>query len=169
MNDSVKKGSVGNSDDDVVKKAPVSRQDDVESIYDLFKTDENVETKGVFLNYGKSIKILVKRAGGANRNFDRVIKELTKPHRQLVKSVQSGTASDADAKQLDGIMKRAYAMTVVEGWSGVRGPDKREIEFSVEACIKLFDDLPPLWVDIRDYASNYLNFMPEDIEVVAKN
>lgn len=143
-----------------------------QSIFDMFDTDESVETMGVLLRYGPKIRILVARAGGSNKKFEKVLKTLTKPHRQLVKAVQAGTASDADGKVLDEIMQEAYADAVVLGWEGIQlvknGP---EVEFTKANAMALFKKLPQLWLDVREFASNYMNFLTiaEDTEEVAKN
>lgn len=140
------------------------------SIFDMFETDSDVETKGVLLRYGPDIRILVARAGGANKAFERIIKTLTKPHRQLLKAVQSGNGSDADALVLENIMKEAYAKTVVLGWEGIQlernGP---LVECKPENVLALFNKIPQMWIDIRDFASNYINFLSENTEEVAKN
>lgn len=148
---------------------PAKRQP---SIFDMFETDEGVETMGVLLRYGPTIRILVARAGGANKPFERLVKNLTKPHRQMLKAVQSGNGSDADAEVLEAIMQEAYAKTVVRGWEGVQleknGP---MVECTPENVLALFRKIPQMWIDIRDFASNYINYLAvsEDTEEVAKN
>ncbi len=135
-----------------------------ESIFDLFETDESIETMGVLVRYGKKIRILVARAGGANRKFDKLIKDLAKPHRKAI------NANTVDSSIMEEIMQIAYSKTVVLGWEGVQlergGP---LVEFSVENCKTLFKKIPALWIDLRDFAANYTNFLVDDSDEVIKN
>lgn len=141
----------------------------IKSIFDMFETDDAVETTGVLLRYGPSTRILVARAGGANKQFERMMKTETKPHRKMVQAVTNGTASEDDGKALEEIMQKVYAKTIVRGWEGVVDKAKVDIEFSEKACLDLFKRLPQLWLDIRDFASNYMNYLVEDVEEVVKN
>lgn len=158
--------------------APAKRE---QTIFDMFETDASVETIGVMLRYGPKIRILVARAGGANKQFEKIIKNLTKPHRQMLKAVQSGAGSDADAETLEAIMQEAYSKTVVLGWEGITEKATKNadgsftpgavIECTPANVISLFKRIPQMWIDIRDFASNYMNFLTdvEDVEEVVKN
>lgn len=139
------------------------------TIFDMFETDESVETMGVLLRYGEKIRVLVARAGGANKKFEKAMKTLTKPHRSTIKAIQAGTASESDSDLIEGLMQEAYAKTVVLGWEGITEKDGTSIECTPANVISLFKRIPQLWIDIRDFASNYVNYLSEDIEEVAKN
>jgi len=140
-----------------------------QSIFDIFETDSDVETKGVLLRYSDTIRILVARAGGSNKKFERLIKNMTKPHRQLLKAMSAGTASDSDAKVLEGILQEAYSQSVVLGWEGITERDGTVIECTPANVKALFERIPQLWNDIRDFAANYMNYLAEDTDEVAKN
>lgn len=165
------------SDDDIKTDAPApvvaaASAAKAPSIFDMFETDESVETMGVLLRYGPTIRVLVARAGGSNKAFEKVVKNLTKPYRQLLKAVQAGSASDDDAKVLEDLMQQAYAQTVVRGWEGIQlKKDGPMVECTPENVLTIFKTIPQLWIDIRDFASNYLNYLAnvEDTAEVAKN
>lgn len=118
------------------------------SLYNSFKTDPQIETGGVHLQYGetkagKPITIKIARAGGANTAFQRKLEAATKPYkRQLQMDMM-------DIKQLERILRQVYAEAVVLGWENVEGPDGKQIPFSVENCVKLFTDLPDLFADVQ--------------------
>ena len=66
------------------------------SLYKLFKTDEKLETDGVWLEYGqteegKPIRIKIARAGGRNVAFAKALEKATRPYR---KAIQTGTLDD---------------------------------------------------------------------------
>jgi hypothetical protein len=123
------------------------------SLYKLFKTNENLETDGIWIEYGttaagKAIRIKVARAGGHNSRFAKALEKATRPHR---KALQVGSLDNATA---DRLFREVFADTVVLGWENVEGPDGQELPFSRENVLKLFSDLPDLFNDLREQANN---------------
>lgn len=132
-------------------------------LYNLFKTDENLETDGIFIEYGetddgKPIRIKIARAGGSNKAFSKALEKATRPHR---KAIQSGFLDNATA---DRLYKEVFAETVVLGWENVEGPDGKLLDFNRENVLKLFTDLPDLFQDLREQASNVSLFREEVME-----
>lgn len=138
------------------------------SLFDTFETDENVEKEGLFLNYGKNrdgtdICIKIARAGGSNTAYHKAINRKMKPY---ARQYQAGVMDvEVQAK----ILKEAFAETVVIGWEHVQEKDGTEIQFSRENCIKLFDRLPDLFVDIQEQATKSTLFRNEVLEGDSKN
>lgn len=116
-------------------------------LYDTYETDQNVEKDGVLLDFGKnshdqSTMIRIRRAGGANTKFAKVFEQKTKPVRRIME------AGGLDTATSDRIMREVYAEAVVLGWEGVEDRDGNPIEYSKEAVVKLFTDLPDLFREV---------------------
>lgn len=138
------------------------------SLYKQFKTDKNVEKEGIVLNYGKNskgedIEIRIARAGGANVQYAKLLEAKTKPYRR---QIQNETLDNEVAEK---ITKEVYAKAVVMGWIGVEDENSKPLEFSSENCIKLFDDLPDLWMDIQQQSTKAALFRADILEQDAKN
>ena len=138
------------------------------SLYSQFKTDKNIEKEGIVLNYGKNskgadIEIRIARAGGANVQYAKLLEAKTKPYRR---QIQNETLDNDVAEK---ITKEVYAKAVVLGWSGVEDENGKELEFSFENCMKLFDDLPDLWTDIQQQSTKAALFRADILEQDAKN
>lgn len=138
------------------------------SLYNQFGTDKKVEKEGVILQYGntddgKPIQIKICRAGGANVAYNKAMEAKTKPYRR---QLQNGTL---DMEVMTSILREVYADTVVIGWSNVEGADGKPMPFTRENVIKLFTDLPELFADVQDQATNLALFRAEINEQDVKN
>lgn len=138
------------------------------SLYKQFQTDKTVEKEGIVLNYGKNskgedIEIRIARAGGANVQYAKLLEAKTKPYRR---QIQNETLDNEVAEK---ITKEVYAKAVVLGWTGVEDENGKELEFSFENCMKLFDDLPDLWTDIQQQSTKAALFRADILEQDAKN
>lgn len=134
------------------------------SLYKLFKTNENLETDGIWLEYGQTekgepVRIKIARAGGHNVAFSKALEKATRPYK---KAIQTGML---DNKTADKLYKDVFADTVVLDWINVEGPDGQPMEFKRENVLKLFEDLPDLFADLREQANNVALFREEVREV----
>jgi len=116
------------------------------NVYDMFETDKDVEAGGLDLDYGE-FKITIRRSGGANQQYNKTVEQLAKPHRRAIQT------ETIDANVINKLLSDAHAKSVVIGWDGVKDRDGNEIPFNVENCIKLFDDLPDLFEDVKEQAA----------------
>jgi len=132
-------------------------------IYGKFETDETLETEGILLDYGDGVKIRIARAGGSNRAC---VKAFERVHRKFRRQIQLETLSDEIGARL---LREVYADTVVLGWEGVEDRDGNPLAFSRENCLKVLEDLPDLFRDIREAAENAALFRAELRETDAKN
>lgn len=138
------------------------------NLYEQFSTDPSLEKDGILLEYGttedgKSIAIRIARAGGSNKAFERKLEFETKPIRR---QLQNDTANNG---QLLKILRKVYAETVVLGWENIQGPDGKDMPFTVENCIKLFEDLPDLFTDLQEASRKAALFRKEQREADAGN
>ena len=132
------------------------------SIYNTFKTNPEYETEGVWIEYGflgddesKPIRIKIARAGGQNKAFTKALEKATKPHRSALR------ADMLDERIADRLYKDVFASTVVLDWVNVTGLDGKVLEFTKENVLKVFADLPDLFLDLRDQAGNVSLFRDE--------
>lgn len=138
------------------------------SLYTAFATDPALEIDGVPVNYGKNSKgqptiITVARAGGRNSAHQKRANVIYKPVRRQLQN------ENIDEDVLMELTRKLYAETVVKGWSGVEDKEGQELPFSVENCIKLFEDLPDIFLDIKKLADEMQIFRVAAVEDDAKN
>jgi len=148
------------------------------SLYSQFQTDKHIEKDGVVLEYGKTadgrvISIRIARAGGANTRYTKLLEAATKPYRR---QLQNDTM---DSDVAESITQKVFAQSVVLGWENVEFPILDEngeptgkfedVKFTVDNCVKLFKDLPDLWMDIQNQATRAALFRQDILEADSKN
>lgn len=138
------------------------------SLYQKFETDRSLEKTGIELDYGPNSKkqptlIRIARAGGANDAYLKRMESKAKPHRRAIQH------ETIDKDTLAKIIREVYAETVVLGWSGVEDREGNALEYSVENAVKLFTDLPDLFLDIQEQAQNAALFRVNLRDDDAKN
>jgi len=130
--------------------------------YQMFKTDNTIETDGINLDYGK-FQIRIARAGGANQAYIKMLGDRLKPYRRRL---ANGTMDNATSERL---LAEIYAGSVILGWEGVTDAEGIPIEFTRDNCVKLLLDLPELFRDIQEQAQKVANFRAEEIEADAQD
>jgi len=136
-----------------------------------FETDNNLETKGIVLDYGEGVEITVARAGGANKKFTKALARLTKPHRVAIRN--ETMHEDASSR----LLHTAYAETVVLGWKGVTkdiitqddADATQELAFTKDNIIAVFKALPDLFADVATMSQNISLYRNEQLELDAGN
>lgn len=128
------------------------------SLYAQFKTDPKLEAEtGVLLDYGTAGKILIHRAGGANKKFSAVLQAKLKPHRR---QIDAKTLEDETATRL---MAEAFAEAVIVDWEGVKDEAGNDLPFTKANVVKLLVDLPEFFKNLQDQAGDAANFRAEQI------
>lgn len=122
------------------------------NLYHLFETDKEMELKGIALKFGDS-KFHVKRAGGANREFDTIFNEKT---RAMSSKLQLAALSP---EQSDAILMEVYFEAVMLDWEDVTNRAGELLEFTKENFVQVMKDLPDLWKGLRTEAANMDNFL----------
>lgn len=138
------------------------------SLYKQFKTDSNTEVNGVVLDYGvnsqgERIQFTVARAGGGNVRFSKAMEAKVRPYRR---QIQNDTL---DMSVMQDILKQVYAEAVVIGWKGVENEEGEAVPYSPAAAVKLFSDLPDLFVDIQEQAQKATLYRAAEREADSKN
>jgi hypothetical protein len=134
----------------------------------MFKTNKDTEQNGIFLEYGKTadgrpIRFKIARAGGNNTKFAKLLDRKTKPYRRQLQN------ETMDPKVAEQIFMEVYSESVVLGWENVEDENGSPLNYSPEACLKLFKDLPDLFNDIRDQSTKISSYQLEVRESEAKN
>lgn len=142
------------------------------SMYAQFQTDPELETKGIFVDYG-DFRVTIARAGGANAKFAKVFAQKSKPHR---KAIQSDTL---DPKIDEQIMRESYAEAIILNWEvrtedgkwkkGIEAPDGKTITFTMDNVLKTLEALPDLLLDLGQKAQDASYFLASLREKDSKN
>jgi hypothetical protein len=133
------------------------------SLYKQFATSSKHETEGVWLDYGSGGRILIARAGGSNRSFQRALERTARKYRR---QLQLGTLPEETARE---VVIEVYADTIVLGWEGVTDREGKILEFSKANVIQIFRDLPELFADVQEQAQNLALFRESLREADVKN
>lgn len=138
------------------------------SLYTQFKTNDELERTGIFLEYGttddgKPIRILIARAGGSNLAYEKMLEAEVKPYRRQLQN------ETLDTGVVLRVLKKVFAKTIVLGWENVQDKDGKPLPFTVDNCIKLFDDLPDLFKDIQEQSQRAALFRETILEADSKN
>lgn len=131
------------------------------NLYEKFATNEDAERTGIVLDLGEGVTITVRRAGGRNAAYQRVLEAKVKPYRR---QIDLGTLDPELNRRL---IIEAYAEAVVLGWSGVTDRAGKALAFSRDNFIKVMSDLPDLFGVIVDEAGRAANFRAAEIEETA--
>lgn len=146
-------------------------------MYDQFKTDGNLETQGIVLDYG-DFRVTIARAGGANKKFERTMEFKTKAYKR---AIQTETLPNEKGKA---ILREVFAEAVVLNWEvrkpgkkdgedtwevGIEGPSGDVLPFSAENVAATFKALPDLFADIQEQAGKVALFRAAVLEAEAGN
>lgn len=147
------------------------------SMYDQFETDANLETAGIWIDYG-DFRVQIARAGGANKKYLSYAEAKTKPFRR---AIQAGTMPEDRSRAL---LYDIYAKTVVLNWqisdgenkdgttkwkNGIHAKDGSVLEVTPENVMLTFRNLPALFVDLQSAAEGVALFRKEEMEADGKN
>lgn len=138
------------------------------SIYNLYETDKKSEFDGVLVPVGKDktgrdTLVRIARAGPSNPRYQRVLESKTKKYRRLIQN------DLLDTSVADGVMMEVFAETVVLGWENMEDRDGNVLPYSRENCLRLFQELPDFFYDIREQATKSALFRREALEKEAGN
>lgn len=140
-------------------------------MYDVFETDEDLETSGIWLDYG-DFRVRIASAGQGNKKYVKYAEKALKPVR---KAMQAGALSN---ERSIAIMSDIYAKTIVLDWEtmkdgklvkGIEARDGKVMPVNYENVRQVFIDLPNLFIDIQEQANSIANFRKAELEEDAKN
>lgn len=135
-------------------------------MYAIFKTDEDLEIAGIWIDYG-DFRIRIASAGQGNKKYVRYAEKALKPVRR---AMQAGALSNERSLA---IMSEIFAKTIVLDWqvkvdgdwkTGIESPTGEILPFNEETVRKVFEDLPNLFIDIQEQANSIANFRKMEME-----
>lgn len=147
------------------------------SMYSEWKTDPDLERNGTICETG-SVRMLLARAGGANREFESARTRLLTLRRTQIKN---NTYTDTEFK-MDLIP--IYAKTIVKGWwsfvfdewqEGIEPPPETGVEdgnllpVTYENICMTYRNLPVLFDDAIEYSGAFSHYLCSLREELAKN
>lgn len=138
------------------------------SLYSMFQNDANLERDGIVLEYGVNaaklpISFRIARAGGSNEAYTKRMTHRMKP---LRRQIQTETLDPETAKK---VVMEVFVETVLLGWENVDDADGNPLPFTRDNALKLFNDLPDLYLDITEQAQKAALFRKEIQEADAGN
>lgn len=119
---------------------------------EIFKTDETMESEGIWFLIREGVGFRVKRFGG--HNSMPVKKALARYYKPYTHQIEKGTL---DVKKEREILTRVFVESCVTDWKGIE-IDGQEKPFSVADCVSLFTSRPDLADTIQSYASDMANY-----------
>lgn len=133
------------------------------SLYSLFKTNSNLETNGIWIEYGKNTRIKIARAGGQNKKY---LASATKMNTEYKHQIANDLLEEELAEKL---LLDVFVDTVILDWKGVTDEKGIELPFCTENVRQVMTDLPDLFQDLRRMAGTLSLFREEIIANESKN
>jgi hypothetical protein len=123
------------------------------TLYDQFETSKEAEAgEGIRIEMPASgAKFWLKRAGGANVPFTKYVERENRKFRAAGKNLNN--------EQGEEIIRVALVHHCLIKWEGVTGRDGKNLKFTPENAIKLFEDLPDLMMAVYGQAADADNFL----------
>lgn len=153
------------------------------SMYAQFATDSDFEKKGIWVEFA-AFRVLIARAGGANKKYERVLEAKTKPYKR---AILNETMDPGKSLQ---IYREIYAESIVLKWE-VKIPDAKDpdnedkftwkagienpepggpiLPFNKDNVMLSFNNLPDLFLDLKVQAEKMALFRKQDLEDESKN
>lgn len=122
----------------------------------FFKTDESLESQGIWFDVSETTGFLMKRFGGFNSPT--VKSAMAKYYKPYARQMDTGTMDPQKEKE---IMVRVFVEACLVDWKGVE-IDGVETAFSKDVAVKLLCDLGELAETLMKYASDMSNYK-EDV------
>ncbi len=144
----------------------------VDDLYASFDMDEDAETRGIPVNYGKFV-VTIARVGGSNDLYRKVFERESKP---VQSALEMGGLSEHESRQL---LFRVFARSVVKNWqfrengtllTGFGRDAKGEVvEFNEQNLIAIWTKRYELFLQIKRDAETRELYQSRARESVAKN
>lgn len=144
------------------------------SLRNHFKTDPQLETKGVEFDYGDAV-ITLARAGGSNRAYKTALAKGLRPLRSAI------DADTAREEQLQPVLMRPFVEHVILNWQtrtskgelvpgieAAAGVDAPTLPFNKENALAFLVECPDLFYKLSTDAASPRAFLA-DLETAAKN
>jgi hypothetical protein len=127
-----------------------------------YKTDENLELDGVWVDLGDTDKtqLLIARIG--NPHFNRVLRAKMKPFRNLIQR------DKLPVETQETMLTETMAETILLGWKNLKR-DGKDVKYSQSVALKLMSELKDFRELVTEVANSMETFRIEEEEEDAKN
>jgi hypothetical protein len=137
-------------------------------VFGDFEMDVKKETEGVKIEYstnadGSIPSVTILRASPVNKKYAKTLERLTRPYRRQI------AAETLAPETSRSIHIRVIVASILLGWENVQDKDGKNIPFTEENAIKLFEKLPGWFDDIVTNANKESLFRLDVQETEAKN
>lgn len=138
-------------------------------LHKQFKTDKKAEKDGIAVRFDpnddKTVPTFyVARMGGANETeWLKARARVWAPHREA-EVLQ--TLSEDTKYQL---ARQSFVEGCLRGWENVQDEDGNPIPYSAPAAVKLFEELPDVFVELQNRALSLSAYLVVNVEASAKN
>lgn len=141
------------------------------NVYEMFETNKDLEQKGIIVDYGQ-FRVRLAHAGGSNKKYKDLLDAKLKPYERQM------NAQIMDDEVGTQILREVYAATIVldfevknEDGTYTQGvPSKDGVTpFSTKEVIRLFVELPVLFIDLKKQAENFALYRTVLQEEAVKN
>lgn len=126
-----------------------------------FETDKEKEAKGVWVDAGEGLRILVARLG--NSEYQRHLQKLGRPH---VQRIRNGSINIDIA---DDISRRAVARHILLGWENLQDNDGSDIEYSEDKAFEILTEYRDIYEMVLGFANDVEIFRKENYEAAVGN
>lgn len=146
------------------------------SDFNLFKaleTSKELEAGGVWSEpYGPTDEgfpaFKIGRTGGSNSKYEKLFAAKCKPYARQIQA-NARNPDEHILKLIKKITVECFVEAALFDWKNVKGRDGKEITFSKDAALKLFEQLPAVFDELYDRASSLSTFQSSDVEDEAGN
>lgn len=138
------------------------------SLFKNFKANDEIEKGGVWVEYDVNADnttpaFRVARISKTNVKYQKALERRMKPIRR---SLTLGTITEKESQRL---YREVFLDAILLDWKNIKDENEEGILFSKENARKLFEDLPELFLDLQEKASDVSLFREEQKEDDAKN
>ena len=125
---------------------------------DDYITDGDIELSGIDISIGRGRYFTIRRAGGANKEFETYLSHQMKQNKRRIKAGDEDLATS--------IMYDIYSKKIVIGWGGFKDDKGKDVPYTPAKCVELFEQAEDLWKVVLEESQNINNFRKEHIEEV---
>lgn len=133
---------------------------------DKFKSDGQLALEGVWENIEDGLEVRVARMN--NPRYREHLRKLTRTRLKHGRRIPGG-GSDVSFDMLLELQQRAVATNILIDWKGLEDSDGKEIKYSVEEALKIFDSHPDFYDMIIEIAQDVELFRGEDLAGAEEN
>lgn len=139
-------------------------------LYSKYETSEEAESEGLWYVLPSCVgekdapQFLLTRYGGEHNDlFTKAMEGITRTER---KAIEEKNLSKGKTRE---ITIKSFVSASLLDWKNVKGKDGKNITYSKQAATKLMYDLPDLFTELLDAATDRVLYLKEGLEVDAKN